>query len=40
LQRRDEALPLLQAARARAMARHGEDHTTVREIDAMLTRAR
>ncbi|MCU0862562.1 MAG: serine/threonine protein kinase [Planctomycetes bacterium] len=40
LQRRDEALPLLHAARARVVARHGEGHATVREIDAMLARAR
>ena len=40
LQRRDEALPLLRAARERTVARHGEDHATVRELDAMLERAR
>lgn len=40
LQRRDEALPLLRAARARAVARHGESHATVQQLDAMLVRAR
>ena len=40
LQRRDEALPLLRAARERTVARHGEDHATVQELDAMLARAR